>query len=196
MFQSVFLMDIVWMHYTGITTGCGEAGFCPDDSVTRGQMAAFLVRALGLTESDPDVEFTDDNDSVFQADIEKLATAGITSGCGEDIFCPDDPVTRGQMAAFLVRALGYTNQGNTDFTDDNNSVFENDIEKLAAAGVTTGCGPTTFCPNDNVTRGQMAAFLHRALGGGILYPGTASRNSVLSSSIDIARAEDRVGGHR
>jgi hypothetical protein len=46
MFGSIFLMDIVWMHYTGITTGCGQAGYCPDDQVTRGQMAAFLVRAL------------------------------------------------------------------------------------------------------------------------------------------------------
>jgi hypothetical protein len=77
------------------------------------------------------------------------------------------------MAAFLVRAMGYTNRGSTDFTDDNGNVFEADIERLAAAGVTSGCGPTAFCPNDNVTRGQMAAFLHRALGGGVLYPGEA-----------------------
>ena len=71
------------------------------------------------------------------------------------------------MAAFLVRALGYTDDGGGDlFVDDDDSIFEADIDKLATAGVTKGCNPPTndrFCPTDNVTRGQMAAFLRRAL---------------------------------
>ncbi|RLE22643.1 MAG: hypothetical protein DRJ50_07320, partial [Actinobacteria bacterium] len=53
------------------------------------------------------------------------------------------------------------------FTDDNDSIFEADIDRLGTAGVTRGCNPPTntrFCPNANVTRAQMAAFLHRALG--------------------------------
>jgi len=66
------------------------------------------------------------------------------------------------MAAFLVRALGLTNNGGGNtFTDDNGSPFENDT-----AGITKGCNPPTndkFCPKDNVTREQMAAFLRRAL---------------------------------
>jgi hypothetical protein len=113
--------------------------------------------------------FSDDNDSVFEADIEWLATEGITQGCNPPAntrFCPDDPVTRGQMAAFLVRALAYTDRGTVDFTDDNGSVFEADIERLATEGITFGCNPpanTRFCPDDPVTRGQMAAFLKRAL---------------------------------
>ena len=72
------------------------------------------------------------------------------------------------MAAFLVRALSYTDNGGGDlFIDDDGSIFEDQIDKLATAGVTLGCNPPTndlFCPDDNVTRGQMAAFLHRALG--------------------------------
>jgi hypothetical protein len=70
------------------------------------------------------------------------------------------------MAAFLVRAMGYSDVGSVDFVDDNGSVFESDIERLAEAGVTRGCNPPTndqFCPDEPVTRGQMAAFLHRAL---------------------------------
>ena len=82
-------------------------------------------------------------------------------------YCPDRPVTRGQMAAFLVRALGYTNDGGGNhFSDDNRSVFESAIDRLATAGVTLGCNPpanTKFCPDQPVTRGQMAAFLTRAL---------------------------------
>jgi uncharacterized protein YbjT (DUF2867 family) len=131
-------------------------------------MAAFLVRALGLLAGDT-LDFVDDNDSVFEADIEKLAAAGITLGCNppaNDRFCPDQPVTRGQMAAFLVRALDLPAGASVDFVDDDGSVFEADIEKLAAAGITLGCNPPAndrFCPDQPVTRGQMAAFLRRAL---------------------------------
>ncbi|MDJ0924320.1 MAG: Ig-like domain-containing protein [Acidimicrobiia bacterium] len=168
---NTFAADIVWLANEGITRGCNPPTndqFCPDNSVTRGQMAAFLVRFLGLTAIDPSISFTDTGSSIFEQDILKLATAGITRGCNADgtRFCPDDSVTRGQMAAFLVRALGLTNNGGGDlFVDDDDSIFEDDIDKLATAGVTRGCNPplnTNFCPGDTVTRGQMAAFLHRA----------------------------------
>jgi hypothetical protein len=70
------------------------------------------------------------------------------------------------MAAFMVRALGLTDDGGgNSFTDDNDSIFEDDIAKLAAAGITLGCNPpanTNYCPNSPVTREQMAAFIHRA----------------------------------
>ena len=108
--------------------------------------------------------------NVFSADVAWLAAEGITGGCNppwSDFYCPDDPVTRGQMAAFLVRGLGLSSSGALEFTDDDGSVFESDIEKLAHAGITLGCNPpanTRFCPDDPVTRGQMAAFLVRALG--------------------------------
>jgi hypothetical protein len=171
--SNVFAADIEWLAASGITRGCNPPAndrFCPDEPVTRGQMAAFLVRALSPP-SGGDVEFVDDGQSVFESDIETLAGSGITRGCNpprNDRFCPDDPVTRGQMAAFLVRALGYVDTGGIGFVDDNGSVFEDDIARLATAGVTRGCNPPTndrFCPEDPVTRGQMAAFLNRALAG-------------------------------
>jgi predicted phosphohydrolase len=134
-------------------------------------MAAFLVRALDLTEGAGSDDFTDDDDSIFEADIERLAAAGITKGCNppsNSRFCPNDSVTRGQMAAFLVRALDLTEgAGSDDFTDDDDSIFEADIERLAAAGITKGCNPPSnsrFCPDSRLTRGQMAAFLRRAIG--------------------------------
>ena len=115
--------------------------------------------------------FTDDDGSIFEADIEWLAWEGITKGCNppdNDMFCPNDYVARGQMAAFLVRALGYTDDGGGDlFVDDDDSIFEADIDRLGAAGVTKGCNPPDndrYCPATYVTRAQMAAFLHRALG--------------------------------
>jgi hypothetical protein len=70
------------------------------------------------------------------------------------------------MAAFMVRAFAYPAAGSGDpFTDDDGNVFEDDIERLRAAGVTLGCNPPKndrYCPDDPVTRGQMAAFLYRA----------------------------------
>jgi hypothetical protein len=67
------------------------------------------------------------------------------------------------MASFLVRALDLPSTNVDHFTDDNGSTHEDRINALAASGITHGCGTTTFCPNGGVTRGQMAAFLHRAL---------------------------------
>ncbi len=113
--------------------------------------------------------FIDDDGSIFEANIEALAAAGITKGCNppmNDRFCPDDPVTRGQMAAFLVRALDLPAGTTGTFDDDNGSVFEANIEALAEAGITRGCNPPIndrYCPSEVVTRGQMAAFLDRAL---------------------------------
>ncbi len=165
---SVFVADIEWLADTGITKGCNPPfndWFCPDDTVTRGQMAAFLNRALDLVPAAS--TFVDTAGSVFAADIGALAAAGITKGCdppANQHFCPDDPVTRGQMAAFLTRALDLAPAAGS-FVDTAGSVFEADIGALAGAGITKGCDPPAnqhFCPDDPVTRGQMAAFLHRS----------------------------------
>jgi hypothetical protein len=171
---SIFEDDIEWMVEQDITKGCNPPAndlFCPDDVVTRGQLAAFLVRALGYTDDGGGNLFVDDDNSIFEGDIDRLGTAGVTRGCNPPVnnrYCPDDVVTRGQMAAFLVRALGYTDDGGGNlFIDDDGSVFEGDIDKLGTAGVTKGCNPPVndkYCPGNVVTRGQMAAFLHRALG--------------------------------
>jgi VCBS repeat-containing protein len=171
--SNIFNGDIAWLASQGITNGCNPPDntlFCPDDPVTRGQMAAFLVRARGYTNSGAGNLFVDDNGSVFEADIDRLGTAGVTRGCNppvNDMFCPDEMVTRGQMAAFLSRAFNLSAGGMSNlFADDDGSVFEVDIDKLGATGVSKGCNPPVndmFCPNEPVTREQMAAFIHRAL---------------------------------
>jgi hypothetical protein len=164
---SEFADDAMWAEGVGITKGCGDHLFCPDAVVTRGQMAAFLRRAIGLPDAAVDA-FTDDDGSEFEADIDAISAAGITTGCAPDIFCVDAPVTRGQMAAFIVRALNLPITDGTDtFSDDDASVFEAEIEALAAAGITHGCDPpenTSFCPEAAVSRGQMVALMHRAIG--------------------------------
>ena len=166
---SGFESDIEWLVTAAITQGCDAAShlFCPTAAVTREQMAAFLTRALGLTSSGSH-SFTDIGGSVFTSEIAAVAAAGITRGCTPDgtRFCPTDPVTRGEMAAFLVRALDLPPDAANTFVDDDGSLFEADIAAVAAAGITRGCitDGTRFCPTDPVTRGEMAAFLRRALG--------------------------------
>lgn len=171
---SPFAADIIWLAQTGITKGCKPppgALFCPLGLVTRGEMAAFLVRAAGLTAGAGADLFVDDDGSIFEADIDKLATAGVTLGCSPPpnaLYCPNGLVTRAEMAAFLSRILALRDGAGANlFVDDDGSTFEEDIDKLATAGITQGCQPpprALFCPNGHVTREQMAAFLHRAYG--------------------------------
>lgn len=167
---SIFESDIEWMAAQGITKGCNPPVndmYCPDDPVTREVMAVYIARALDLPTANQDF-FDDDDGSPFEADINRMAAAGITRGCGERMFCPRSIVDRGQMAAFLSRALGLANAGSGDlFVDDDDSIFESDIDRLATSGVTRGCNPPVndqFCPRNPVDRGAMAAFLHRAIG--------------------------------
>lgn len=89
-----------------ITTGCGSDTYCPDRRVTRAEMASFLARSRGLSLGDGRTRFADVTDrSTHAAAIEAIAKAGITNGCGGDRFCPDRPVTRAEMASFLVRTF-------------------------------------------------------------------------------------------
>ncbi|HET9531618.1 MAG TPA: RHS repeat-associated core domain-containing protein [Blastocatellia bacterium] len=103
-----FYAFIEQMALRGITLGCGGGDYCPDDVVTRQQMAAFIIRALGAP--NPPIPAQQRFDDVppsnpFYAFIEEMAIRRITLGCTVDSYCPEDPVTRGQMAAFLIRAF-------------------------------------------------------------------------------------------
>ena len=160
--DSKFRDDIVWLAEAGITVGCSADRYCPDGPVTREQMATFLVRALKLPSSSKDF-FTDDGASKHHASINALAASGITSGCGDRKFCPSGRVTREQMASFLTRGLSLPPTQRNYFSDDDSSRHHAAINALAASGITSGCGTDRFCPRTTVTRGQMAAFLRRAL---------------------------------
>ncbi len=130
-----------------------------------GLSAALLlpVAPAAAEELPPGGTFLDDDQSVHEGYIEALVDEGITYGCGDELFCPTDDVTRGQMAAFLARAFTLPATSTDYFTDDDGSIFEADINALAEAGIARGCNDgTQFCPTADVTRGQMAAFIRRA----------------------------------
>jgi|FLYL01.1.fsa_nt_gi hypothetical protein len=119
---------------------------------------------VGCDDADFAGAFSDDEHSPFEPDIDWLADRGITSGCGPNHFCPDRPISRGQLAALLAKAADLEPSPDDHFADDDGSPFEQAINALAAAGATTGCAADRFCPDRPATRGEIALFLYR-LGG-------------------------------
>ena len=168
------------LYRAGITTGCSTVpmNYCPGDNVNRAQMAVFLERGMRGSDYEPPTAsgnlFADVKTSTWGAGwIEKLYEDGITSGCKQNplSYCPQGPVTREQMALFLLRAKygsEYTPPDvgdSTGFDDVPTTHWAAAwIKELAATGITTGCGYKTFCPGDPVTRDQMATFLVRTFG--------------------------------
>jgi hypothetical protein len=166
---------IMAIYNDQITAGCSAdpLEYCPEASVTREQMAVFLIRALDQVPADgycgamnafSDVTF----DRWSCKYLKRLAELGITTGYGDGRFGPEDSVTREQMAVFITKALasvppdGYCGTADpfTDVSFDRWSCKY--VKELAELGITTGYGDGRFGPGDYVTRAQMAVFLSRA----------------------------------
>lgn len=158
-----FVEAITWMVDKGVTEGCRLGYFCPDETVSRAQLASFLARAMVLAPVDTG-PFRDIGGSVHEGNINALAAIGATNGCTEDGFCPNNLVTREQAASIVARALGLEPIDDGHFIDLRGSVHTGNINALYQADVTNGCGPEHFCPRVPMTRGEVAAFLYRAFG--------------------------------
>ncbi|MBL8211395.1 MAG: S-layer homology domain-containing protein [Bryobacterales bacterium] len=171
-----FLGYINYLGANGITNGCNNTAtlYCPESLMTRSEMAAFIVRSL-LGESftyNPAPYFADvpASHTAFRY-IQKLRDLGVTNGCTASTYCPDATVTRGQMAAFLVRALlgidataTFPYPASAFFADVPGAhPFFAYIQKLRELGITAGCTAATYCSEDGNTRGQMAVFVTRGL---------------------------------
>ena len=135
-------------------------------------MAAFIVRAV---EGEPDADYCDTGSPFSDVPantwpckyIKRQLELGITKGCGPGTYCPNDHVTRAEMAAFIVRAVegepdaNYCETG-SPFSDVSPDTWHcKYIKRLSELEITKGCGPGIYCPDRNVTRAEMAAFLGR-----------------------------------
>lgn len=145
----------------GIAGGFADGSYRPGQPVTRGQMAAFLTRALDLPAAAPS-GFSDVAGTTHEAAIDSVAAAEIAGGFADGTYRPDEPVSRGQMATFLSRALDLAPGPAGSFSDVAGDVHELAIGAVAEAGIAGGFGDGTYRPNLSVTRGQMASFLARA----------------------------------
>jgi hypothetical protein len=160
------------VYRNGITSGCGTNPrvFCPNDPLTRGSMALFLLLAKeGPGYAPPPCTTAPFGDVPASSPlcpwIQELAHRGVTSGCGGGNFCPQSVVTRDQMSVFLLSTLegpGYAPPACTtqQFSDvPSSSPFCPWVQELARRGITGGCGGGGFCPTDPNNRAQMAVFL-------------------------------------
>jgi hypothetical protein len=164
--------DVEALAGAGLSAGCGLGQFCPGGSITRAETAVFLVRSVrGMDFVPPPATgtvFQDVPAGYWAAPwIEQFTQDGSTGNCSlaPPLYCPAQPLTRAEMAVFLLRAKHggtYTPPAATGgvFTDVPADYWAAPwIEQLAAEGITAGCAPGLYCPGDLVTRGQMAVFL-------------------------------------
>lgn len=161
------------LRFLNITAGCNASPprYCPESPVTRGQMAVFVIRSLFAGDNfpfpaQPYFEDVPADHPQFRF-IQKMREVGITGGCSTTParFCPEAPVTRGQMAVFLVRAkwgeqFPFPSQPYFDDVPAADPAFRF-VQKLREQGITSGCSAVEYCSNRPTTRGQMAVFLTR-----------------------------------
>ena len=160
------------IFHRSVTLGCAPASYCPELQLTRAEMAALLLWAKhGPGWAPPAPTGTVFADVLVghwaSGYIEALAAEGITNGCAPDMYCPDQPVIRAEMAAFLLRTEhgpGWTppSPTGTVFGDVPLSHWAAGwIEALASEGITLGCDVGRYCPEAPVSRAEMAVFLTR-----------------------------------
>ena len=182
---NAFFKFINLLYQKGITGGCAAdpLAYCPDSSTTRGEMAVFLITAMfgGNSFTYTTTPYFNDvpASNLFFKYIQKLKDLGITSGCGSNNYCPDDPVTRGEMAVLVIASrygsIPLSYPPTPYFTDvPASSNYFPFVQKMAQLGITSGCAVGLYCPNDSLTRGQMAVFITTGLLNQLLPAGAQS----------------------
>ena len=157
--------------WKGVTKGTGPRTYGPAGNTTRGQMATFVLAAMGdagVTLPAGTDHFDDDRGNVHQRAINRLAQAGIVVGTGPRQFDPGAPVRRDQMATMLINTYAYIRDeqisaGEDAFDDDEGNVHERNINAAAEKGLVLGKGGGRYDPAAGTRRDQMASFLSRLL---------------------------------
>ncbi|MGC4119345.1 MAG: phosphodiester glycosidase family protein [Myxococcales bacterium] len=157
------------LHSTGVTNGCSANPpyFCPDCRSTRAAAATFLVRAMGWNCVKPSTATFADvptTHSMFK-EIECAYSHGLTQGCGNGNFCPDDPASRGTVAIFAARAMGLPTSAPASSPFSDVAVSDSAagaIVSLVDHCIVSGCSPGMFCPDRTATRAELAVITARA----------------------------------
>lgn len=161
--RSVHANSIETVSVRGLVDACGTARYCPGSAVTRGEFAGMLVRALALPTGAQGASRFNDVSGATATAAEALAAAGLTSGCGAGRFCPNDRLSREQLATFFAGALELSPR-TTSFSDVGRT-HGGSVGALERAGIVNGCTRTEYCPHDVVNRAQTASMLANNLGG-------------------------------
>ena len=154
---------VEWAVAQGITQGTGDGRFSPASPVSRGQMVTFLWRAAGAPAATGPNPFADVSSGAYYREAVLWAVEkGITQGTSATTFSPDAPVTRAQAVTFQWRAAGAPAAAGGNLQDMAADAYYADAVAWAVAnGITQGTSPTTFSPDEPVTRAQAVTFLYR-----------------------------------
>ena len=156
---------VAWMVGEGITNGTSPGCFSPDEPVTRGQILTFMYRLDDARGNEPQSAghpFTDIVRAYQDTPVGWAHGAGITTGVTETTFAPDASITRGDFAVLLWRYAGRPAADRPHpFTDVTRAYQDAAVAWMAASGITTGTGPSTFSPDGSMTRAEGATFFHR-----------------------------------
>ena len=163
-------INVLTAHRNVGSTACPGKYFYAKMGALRSRVAAL---ASGATPAAPAPEPTPPKPSTRFADvpkthghytpIEDIAKRKITNGCGGYLYCPTETVTRAQMASFIYRAFDVPDASGHRFRDLDGKAHQDAIAAISQAGIAQGCSRNRFCPDRPVSRGEMAAFLQRAL---------------------------------
>lgn len=171
------------LYFNNITAGCSLTPFlyCPQNPVTRAQMAVFIVASLNKVLGTPleynPVPYFDDMpaSSGFFRFVQRIRDIGITAGCSitPPLYCSDHGIKHEQMAVFMVASwmkannlTTFTHNPTPYFTDvPDTSIYFRFVQKMKELGFWNGCSATQYCPENIVTRGEMSVLIMRAIFG-------------------------------
>lgn len=164
--ESYYYDAVNWAAANGIVSGVTEGVFAPEETCSRGQIAAFLWRLAGCPAPETKVvPYTDvETDSYYHDAILWATENGIVKGMDGRSFNPETVLTRAQAVVFLWRAAGMpAPSGEQAFTDVPETAYYHDAVLWAAEnGITSGTGEGMFSPDTPCNRGQIVTFLYRA----------------------------------
>ncbi|GEM_PF-4213686 len=149
----------------GITNGCTETDFCPTRALTRAETASLMARTFDLDTDGATHDFPDVGDTVHAGAIAAVAEEGLMNGRGSGEFAPREETSRAEASTILTRAFNFSAPDDAPFFYDvGGGVHAEGIAAVVDMGVSNGCAPGLFCPDESLTRGQFALFLGRTLG--------------------------------
>lgn len=156
-----FAEEIATVSQLGLMKGYTDGTFKPAASITRGELATIIHRALGNPAPSNAIHFTDVPANQFYADaVNYLADQEISNGYPDKTFKPNQPITREEAAKLLAISFGLSSEENAEFTDvPATNIYTKYIQALFEAGFVNGTSETTFSPKELITRGQAAAIL-------------------------------------
>jgi hypothetical protein len=161
---SAFYAPIQWMATEGISVGYADGTFKKNKDVSRGEAAQFLYLLADESYASSRAPFTDVHQA-FRTAVSWFAARNVSVGYTDGTFRPNQPVTRGEFAAFLYRLhqpQAFTPPQRSPFTDVNvGGSHWAAITWLDTTGITTGYGDGSFKPGKTISRAEVAAFLHR-----------------------------------